>query len=655
MGNSNTVEIEFVTRGGEKIVAASDKAGESLKNLGSGAGTCTSGMNSLGLGIGSVSTLLELMPIASVAAGIGMLSSDLYSVNKEFGQLNAQLVTITGSQASADIVFARLEDFATKTPYQLDEVVTAFAKLKARGLDPSEAALTSYGNIASGMSKSLDQMIEAVGDASTGEFERLRDFGINASTQGDKVIFTFKGVSTTIAKESSAIEGYLLHIGNTDFAAGMTRQMEALGGSASNLGDDWDKLMLTIGDLGAVTAMQGGMSGMSTMIKTINADLNIGARLIAEEKLMLQQLVDEVVIRMNSGEGFKNWLTPQGREELKAELDASVQMYQHSWDEIQRRYGNFKADLSDPTEVGPPKPPPKPGPDKETLAAQKKAIADAINVQRQMDIDAINARVDAQIEADNRLQRERQAIFDQSPGLVNAFSFNPAPADDIPVQSLLSPNGLTVWDQAKLDSAIALQLLLADIHQAEVDASRQRGDDEVILQQGFQEFISDAVLRGATQRAEFEKMSANDKFSTITGDISRTTSALANSNKSMFRINQAARVLEAGQNAVAGAIATWNAYKYPWNIPMTALHVAGSAAYMSKLVGASSDGTSSAGNGSGRSPAINQVPVNGDVPAEAKPGQLITINFHGYVNATDTDGLARELSSALKKAMGDGY
>lgn len=331
-------------------------------------------------GVGkSAKTTNELFSALGVTVGAGLavifakMATDLYAVNKEFGQFNAQLVTLTGSQANADKVFAQLEAFATLTPYQLNEVVTAFAKLKARGLDPSEAALTSYGNTASGMSKSLDQMIEAVADATTGEFERLKEFGINARTEGDQIKFTFKGVSTVVEKEASAIEGYLRNLGDVEFAGGMQRQMEELGGKASNLGDTWDKLMRTIGDLGATEAMKGSLGGATTMLETINADLLIGVRLLAEEKLMLQQLFDEVAIRMDSGEGFKNWLTPEGREEVAAELEASRQMYQHSWDEIQRRYKNFKEEISE--FVGPPAPAAPKGPTDAELKKQEQLAA----------------------------------------------------------------------------------------------------------------------------------------------------------------------------------------------------------------------------------------------------------------------------------------
>ena len=50
---------------------------------------------------------------------------------------------------------------------------------------------------------------EAVADAAVGEFERLKEFGIKAKSEGDKVTFLFKGVSTTVGKNAAEIETFL--------------------------------------------------------------------------------------------------------------------------------------------------------------------------------------------------------------------------------------------------------------------------------------------------------------------------------------------------------------------------------------------------------------------------------------------------------------
>jgi hypothetical protein len=199
--------------------------------------------------------------------GFVALAKGTIEMNAEFQRLNAGLRTVTGSAAAADREFAKLREFTARTPFQLQEVVEAFVKLKARGLDPSIAALTSYGNTASAMGKSLDQFVEAVGDAATGEMERLRDFGITAATEGEQVAFTFQGMTTRVARDAQSIEGYLRRLGDTDFAGGMALQTEALGGSFSNLQDAVFDLATAIGQSGLNDLVQGLADGLAGIIR----------------------------------------------------------------------------------------------------------------------------------------------------------------------------------------------------------------------------------------------------------------------------------------------------------------------------------------------------------------------------------------------------
>ena len=55
----------------------------------------------------------------------------------------------------------------------------------------------------------IQKTAEAILEAQTGEFERLKEFGIKASKQGDDIKFTFKGVETKVKDSSTAITAYL--------------------------------------------------------------------------------------------------------------------------------------------------------------------------------------------------------------------------------------------------------------------------------------------------------------------------------------------------------------------------------------------------------------------------------------------------------------
>ena len=206
---------------------------------------------------------------AIAAIGIGSLAADAMATYRSFESMTASLKTMTGSAAAADAAFAQIEEFAKTTPYNLDQSVEGFTKLKALGLDPSMEALRSYGNTASAMGKDLMQMVEAVADASTGEFERLKEFGIKASQEKDKVTFTFQGVETTVKKNSEEIQKYLLAIGNNQFGTAMADQMDTVNGAVSNAQDTFAKLQrVFIEQTGAADLFKASLGGISSIMES---------------------------------------------------------------------------------------------------------------------------------------------------------------------------------------------------------------------------------------------------------------------------------------------------------------------------------------------------------------------------------------------------
>jgi hypothetical protein len=186
--------------------------------------------------------------LGGVFAGFGAQQTlgKLITVQREFDVLNSSLITVTGSSTMAEQQMRWIKEFAATTPYQLSEVTGAFVKMKAMGLDASQAALESYGNTASAMGKGLNQMIEAVADAATGEFERLKEFGIRSRKEGDNIAFTFQGVTTRVGNNAQEITAYLQQLGNVNFGGAMERRAQTLDGAISNLADSWDELFRTV-------------------------------------------------------------------------------------------------------------------------------------------------------------------------------------------------------------------------------------------------------------------------------------------------------------------------------------------------------------------------------------------------------------------------
>ncbi|MFW2043983.1 tape measure protein [Acinetobacter sp. ULE_I001] len=247
-------------------------------NTGSGSGAGPSGGGGgppVFAGVGGMFTGLMAVTVSMTAAISGL--KKVISTQREFDILNAQLETPTKSSEGAKEAFATLQEFAKKTPYSLEQAVTGFTKLVNLGLTPSERAMMSYGNTSAAMGKDLMQLIEAVADASTGEFERLKEFGIKAKQQGDKVSLTFHGVTKTIGNNAKEIESYLIAIGENEFAGAMAKRVDTLDGAIASLSDTWDSLFRAVSNLGVGDVIKRAVNTAEDSISSLIKVLESGA------------------------------------------------------------------------------------------------------------------------------------------------------------------------------------------------------------------------------------------------------------------------------------------------------------------------------------------------------------------------------------------
>ncbi len=225
--------------------------------------------------------------VAAVAAGLGAVFGgvfvrDLLNVNREFQSLKASLITFTGSIENADGAFRILRDFAKTTPFSLAEVVSSFNILVAQGIRPTEKQLTSFADIAGGTSKSIEQFAEAVADATVGEFERLKEFGIRASKEGNQLTLSIGNFTKTINNDSDSILAALAEIGELQFAGGAARQAATLGGAITNLRDNIDEFLFSIGEQGfsgelskAIKILSDMISGNEELAKSISDKMTV--------------------------------------------------------------------------------------------------------------------------------------------------------------------------------------------------------------------------------------------------------------------------------------------------------------------------------------------------------------------------------------------
>ena len=384
-------------------------------------------------------------PILAVVSATEALTK-LVDVQREFDKLNAGLITATKSAENAAVAFEALQEFAAKTPYDLAQAVDGFNKLVNLGLTPSEKALMSYGNTASAMGKDLNQMIEAVADAATGEFERLKEFGIKAKQEGDKVTLTFQGVKTEIGNNAAEIEKYLIGLGENQFAGAMELRMKTLDGALSNLGDTWDQLFLNISKAGIGGVIEEGVRTATEALQDLSDMVASGQmnEYLAASALAWSGWGDDIVETVNllstflDGE-FGGWEKLAESTGIKMEMgfstfpielrayfqEAAVDVAHFIQDIILKAEyvkDALKNVFDDPMGEGAKKRL------EEATAANDKLhtdMIDDISQQKDADINAVNERIEAGKELRAEWERQREARKAAGGDRLAGFKVNP--------------------------------------------------------------------------------------------------------------------------------------------------------------------------------------------------------------------------------------
>lgn len=176
------------------------------------------------------------------------LGGEILNVTGQFQKYEAVLANSLGSQKEAAEAMQMLSEKAATTPAQLSELADAYVRLVNQGFKPSSKELTKLSDVASSTGKNITQLSEAIIDAQTGEFERLKEFGIRASKEGDKVAFTFKGVQTQVGFTAKEIQNYIVGLGDLEGVAGSSAAiMGTFVGQISNLQDALAQMFNEIG------------------------------------------------------------------------------------------------------------------------------------------------------------------------------------------------------------------------------------------------------------------------------------------------------------------------------------------------------------------------------------------------------------------------
>ena len=232
--------------------------------------------------------------VSSLVSSLGTIGTEILSTTAQFEKFGVVLENSLGKTAGKQ-AFAEIKEFTAKTPFQLEEVTSSYIKLINRGFKPTQAELTKIGDLASSQGKSFEQLTEAILDAQTGEFERLKEFGIKASKNGDTVRLSFKGITKEVKNTDEAIRNAVLGFGELDGIVGANAKIsDTLEGRYSNLKDSLSQLASTIGGEGS-PALKEFLSLATDAVATVNdwIDSDLSSEL-EDEQVNLQSLAAEL-------------------------------------------------------------------------------------------------------------------------------------------------------------------------------------------------------------------------------------------------------------------------------------------------------------------------------------------------------------------------
>lgn len=180
----------------------------------------------------SIGTGLKVMGTAA-AAGFGALTAGSVKGASSLEQYRNTLNVVMKDQKKAAETMKWAVDFANKTPFDTTSVVDATVKLQSYGVVAKDV-LPQIGDMAAVMNKDLNQAVEAIADAQTGELERLKEFGITKQMIIDEGNRVMRGKELVNAKgqivDQENFNKALFSLMNQKFKGGMEIQATSFKG-----------------------------------------------------------------------------------------------------------------------------------------------------------------------------------------------------------------------------------------------------------------------------------------------------------------------------------------------------------------------------------------------------------------------------------------
>jgi phage tail tape-measure protein len=234
---------------------------------------------------GSFSKMKGLLAGAITVGGLGMFTKSVVEASSKAQDLKTTLETVTGSAKAGDDAFKFINDFATRTPFDIETLTETFIKLKSSGIEPTEELLTTFGDMAAittdrvGSLNAITDLFSRTTSGGLGleDLNRLADRGIPVfKIFEEKLGLARLEVSKfgQTAEGAATLKDALLEGLNEDFGGGMEKASKNLSVSLSNLGIAGNNALIAVGEGGLSSAINDAALKMSEFLVE-NEDLAV--------------------------------------------------------------------------------------------------------------------------------------------------------------------------------------------------------------------------------------------------------------------------------------------------------------------------------------------------------------------------------------------
>ena len=209
--------------------------------------------------------------IAAIATGAmaGAVSKELIATEKSV----AAFIESTGSLADARAQFELLQQAARDTIQPFDALKAAALDLRRNGIEPTAAQLKTFSQIAYSSGQSLETVASAFTGVLRGNYRGLQQLGIKAQDTGDRLVLTYKGVTTAIEKNTGALAEYFDEIGRQNDGA-LEYLQSGLTGAVNHMENAWGDFTRAIGESGLGDMMRDMIRDAAAALDDITAWIN---------------------------------------------------------------------------------------------------------------------------------------------------------------------------------------------------------------------------------------------------------------------------------------------------------------------------------------------------------------------------------------------